>query len=386
LPGKGYNLTPPRLLFLRLSRDNPGGSENQICHLAQGLKNSGLLEPLLVTDREGFLTDKFRGYGILAYIFPNLNKFQHLMATYYRLSRVVKENNVKTVQAHTFREDILLRGFKLFSPGIKHIYRPHTHIENSHIPLWKMRLYHKIDYLTQGYVDRYVCIANCIREELITKSGVAREKIQVVNDGVPGFRDVRENLPSIDKPLRRRVAIVARLAPGKGHDSLFKAISLLKSKGISIDVRVIGGGAVEFTNELKEMVRCLSIEELVEFYGYTQDIPNALAGISVVVLPSRSEVLPNAILEAWSLRKIVVASDVGGIPEMIIDKENGYLHPPNDEHELAEILEMIFTAPAYTWNSIRLAGEKTWRLKFSVESVVKKFIDFYCEIGAISQC
>jgi len=101
------------------------------------------------------------------------------------------------------------------------------------------------------------------------------------------------------------------------------------------------------------------------------------------VLPSDSEVIPNCILEALSLRKLAIASQVGGVPEIIQSGANGILHPPQDPLALADILKKVFTSPAKVWEPMRDAGYETWREKFSTERMMEGLIAVYKEIGVL---
>jgi len=165
----------------------------------------------------------------------------------------------------------------------------------------------------------------------------------------------------------------------------------LKQKGLRVCARLIGGeltggnkkGFTPFTDNLKQEASRMGILDQIDFYGYTQNIYEALKGFSTLVLPSDSEGIPNCILEGLCLRKLAIASSVGGVPEIIRHRVNGLLHPPRDAHALAAILEEVFTTPAKIWESIRDAGYKTWKDRFSVDQMIEGLTRIYKEMDIL---
>lgn len=137
------------------------------------------------------------------------------------------------------------------------------------------------------------------------------------------------------------IGIVGLLIPIKGHRELFKALALLKKESVPpFRCIVVGEGA-----EL-EILRKISIEiglshEIV-FTGFRKDVANLLRGMDILVAPSTSEASSRVLLEAGALKLPVVGTRVGGIPEMIVENETGFLVPVGDIRELADAIKKLF--------------------------------------------
>lgn len=379
------------ILFIRATYASmAGGIEGQILRIAKELASKKLFNPILITDdRDSVFAQKFQEMGFFVYEIP-MGKgdiFKGARA----IELLLKKHNIALIQSHMFRESLVGRWVKMKHPEILHIFRAHTYIDCSWNPDWQKIAYHVLDKLTSKYVDLYIANGKILAKEIIYRSWVSPDKIRVVINGRDQIGVPDPAGYDLDSPLPARIAMVSNLLPHKGHDVLMKSLSLLKQKGLVIHTRLIGGestgmmneGRTPFTEDLKKKALELGVLDELEFYGYTENVYDALKDFSVVALPSDSEGIPNCILEAICLRKLVIASGVGGIPEIIQDGANGLLHPPQDPKVLADILEKIFTTPAKEWEPMRDAGYKTWKEKFSMQQMMNGLISVYQELGVL---
>ena len=191
--------------------------------------------------------------------------------------------------------------------------------------------------------------------------------------------------------IEPKVAMIANLVDHKGHEVLFKAISLLKTRGRLVHARLIGGEKTKnkdyktsgFKQKLEILAQELKINDLIEFYGYASNVYEAIKGYSIIVLPSDGEGLPNSIIEAMSIKKIVVVSAVGGVPEFIKHGVNGFMHPSRNYEKLADVLEQVITFPANRWGNLREEAYITWKSNYSTEKVMAEFLDVYSNLGAV---
>jgi glycosyltransferase involved in cell wall biosynthesis len=185
-----------------------------------------------------------------------------------------------------------------------------------------------------------------------------------------------------------KIAMVSNLMENKGHDILIAALGLLKKRGLKIDTVLIGdeitNGLLKRRDSFKSQIIIKAkendvLDQLI-FYGYSYQIPVALYEIPIVVLPSDSEGVPNCILEAMSLKKIVVASDVGSVSSIIDHGKNGFLHQPRNVEQLSNLLEMIFNAPIEKMNTLREEAYLKWQNCFSLNRMINGFIKAYDEL------
>jgi glycosyltransferase involved in cell wall biosynthesis len=161
---------------------------------------------------------------------------------------------------------------------------------------------------------------------------VPAHKITVIPNGL----DLEAHQPRSTERPTRRVAVVANLRPGKGHETLIDAaVEILRGQP-DATFEVIGDGS-----ERKRLIALADrrqVRHAFTFVGQRDDVPARLAEADIFVLPSLSEALPNAVLEAMAAGLPVVTSEVGGIPELISDDRTGLLVPPGDAAALAAAL------------------------------------------------
>jgi glycosyltransferase involved in cell wall biosynthesis len=376
-----------RLLIFRQANsvDTVGGIERQILQMARWLAAKPGIESILVTSGHEYrFAKEFEALGMPVEASVS-NK--SILKNAVHLDGIVRKYDVKVIQTHMFRESIIARTLRLVRKDLRHIARVHTYIDCSWIPAWRKLSYHVLEKLMNRGVDLYLPITCNVENELLKRSWIAADRVMVIPDGVAqlGPPDKDRVRPG---PLEPKIALVANIVEHKGHDLLIKCLAELKGRGLVVHARFVGGehtqsGTIGPANRLREHARTLGVLDQIEFYGFTTDVYKAIIDYPVVVLPSESESLPNSILEAMSARKMVVASRVGGIPEIIANGENGFLHEPRDYSALTDILERLFTKPADRWDGIRDRALETWRVKFSVESMIEGLSKAYSRFDTL---
>jgi glycosyltransferase involved in cell wall biosynthesis len=169
--------------------------------------------------------------------------------------------------------------------------------------------------------------------------GVPRERIEIIRNGL----DPGAFTPRVFDGAPRTLLVVANLRPEKAHDVLFRATADLVTRHPRLRLRVVGDGPARAA--LEALARSLRLDRVVEFLGHREDVPAIAADSDIFVLPSRSEASPNAVIEAMAAGLPIVATDVGGIPELVDHERNGLLVPPDRPAALAAAVERLVTAP-----------------------------------------
>ncbi len=139
------------------------------------------------------------------------------------------------------------------------------------------------------------------------------------------------------------VGSVARLSPEKGIHHLLQAHSILRSRGVLIRLVLVGEGPQR--SDLEMLARTLGISTTVEFLGYQEHVETFLSTFDIFVLPSMTEGIPLSLLEAMANGLPVVATNVGGIPEIVVHQESGLLVSPGQPEALAQALEQLIQDP-----------------------------------------
>jgi glycosyltransferase involved in cell wall biosynthesis len=176
------------------------------------------------------------------------------------------------------------------------------------------------------------------------------------------------------------VGVVGRLEPEKGHPTLLEAWPLVLARVPEAYLLVVGEGSR--LEALQEQARGLGIDSTVVFTGRRDDVPAVTAALDVAVLPSYREAQGLTILEAMALSRPVVASNVGGIPEMVEHEVTGLLVPPHQPGPLAEaIVRLLDDHPLA--DTLARAGHDLVHRKFCVEAMVHAIEGLYEEARAV---
>jgi glycosyltransferase involved in cell wall biosynthesis len=196
---------------------------------------------------------------------------------------------------------------------------------------------------------------------------------------IPNGIDVARFHPlDVTRPLRRLVT-VARLRPEKGHDTLLEAAVRIVEVFPDVRLTIVGDGPLRA--DLEARVAGLGLEGRVRLAGHQEDVAAELREHDVFVLPSRSEAFPNSVIEAMATGLPVVASAVGGIPELVDHGRNGLLVPPGQSGELAEAVIGLLRRPSFA----RALGRKARvdvLTRYSFDRMVHQFEALYlAEIG-----
>jgi glycosyltransferase involved in cell wall biosynthesis len=179
------------------------------------------------------------------------------------------------------------------------------------------------------------------------------------------------------EPDRPVVGVIGRFAPEKGQAAMLRASALILDDEPDAVVLFAGDGVLR--GECEALARRLGIAPSVRFAGHREDVPEVLAAVDVVAVPSVTEGLGYAAMEAMAAGRPVVAFAVGGLPEVIGDGENGLLVPPGDEPALASAIVRVLRSRLLA--EALVAGGRARVRHFTVDSHVKKLVEIYERIA-----
>ncbi len=193
------------------------------------------------------------------------------------------------------------------------------------------------------FCDRVVCNSGAAGVSL-KKAGLPERKIEIIPNGLPpqAFAPTQPALPK--QPGTVRIGMIARMNdPIKNHAGFLKAAAALVQKVPDVQFLLVGDGPLR--PGLEKLAAELGIARNTIFAGERHDIPAMLASMDITVLISGSESLSNVILESMAAGVPVVATNVGGNPELVTPKKTGILVPPGDEDALVEALLQLIANP-----------------------------------------
>lgn len=232
---------------------------------------------------------------------------------------------------------------------------------------------------------RVVANSETIGELLVDREGVSAERVTII----PNFVDESAFTPPKDAELRALrselgvpsdatiVGCVAGLRPVKGHRTVIEAMALLRARWPALALVLIGDGPER--ERLEALTRQLDLTDVVHFVGARSNEPNPNYLFDISVLASRSEAFPNSIVEALAAGRPVVATRVGGIPDAVIDGENGLLVSPDDPAPLAAAIDDMLKNPERR-AAMGRAGQQAARARFHVDRVIPQLESMYMQM------
>jgi glycosyltransferase involved in cell wall biosynthesis len=235
--------------------------------------------------------------------------------------------------------------------------------------------------------DHVIAISEAIAGSL-RQAGLARERVTVVPDAVDADRFSRpcsrdELCRRFDLPADTRVVIgiVAQLIERKGHDVLLAALPPLMQREPSLRVLCFGRGPRE--QALRDRARQLGVAQAVTFVGFLPDMERWIGALDLLVHPARDEGMGVALLEAAAARCPIIATPVGGIPEIVRDGDTGRVVPVDDPPALADAVIAVLEQPEQTRTMVERAFEQVVR-RHSIEAMTAGNVAVYERLRCIA--
>jgi len=243
------------------------------------------------------------------------------------------------------------------------------------------RLSNLIQRIVSRLVNRYVSVSSHIAKSMkehispdikvdVIHNGIMLQKYSGVNSTNGGL-DVFSGLKTKQNFLI--ILTVARLNKQKGHKYLLEAAGMVDYANF-----VFAGDGPERDN-LEAYARKLQIDDRIKFLGHREDTPTLINGCDLFVLPSLFEGLPLTIIEAMAAGKPVIASDIPGIDEEVIQDETGLLVPKENPEALGAAINSLLSNPEYA-QRLGSAGRIRANEEFSADKMVKRISDIYEEL------
>ena len=322
----------PMILHL-IETGGPGGAEQMLLRLADEYGRRGLSQ-MVCLRKDGWLASEVRRRGLPLVIIP-LGRLPDILWL-KKLRRLDKKHGFTGIHAHEFAMNVrgAMLGRWLGIPVVSTV-----HGKGYYWVKWTRRLAYRLASRSASFI----AVSEDIRRQLINKTGIRPHRVSVILNGVDldRFRFNEEKRRAFRKRFDVKdnqllLGTVGSYYPVKGHQYLIEAMKELVS--IDHNVKLVIAGQGPLADELRTQVKDRGLRNYVEIAGYVEDTAGFLSALDIFVLPSMSEGLPLALLEAAAVERCIVASDVGGIPEVIKNHENGVLVAPGKAEDLASAL------------------------------------------------
>jgi glycosyltransferase involved in cell wall biosynthesis len=297
----------------------------------------------------------------------------------WRLAALVASLGIDIVHAHEVKSDaITWLASKL--TGMATVTTLHGWIGNT----LRQRLLIALDRRIVRRFDRVIAVSGRIRGDL-HDAGVPRERVRLVHNAIVLDRYARSaRRGGIAALLGREVpppviVSIGRMSPEKGHADLLEALAIVRSQVVWVSAVIVGDGPER--PRLAAQVARLGLEDRVHLPGYLDHPERVLEDADLAVLPSHTEGLPNAALEALAMSVPVLATRVGGTPEVVTDGETGRLVEPHSPRALADAL-LDFAADPQPWRRMAARGREVVAARFDFAARTREMERIYAELAA----
>jgi len=295
----------------------------------------------------------------------------------FRLVKILKENNIDILHCHRHKSSFYgaLAGILAKTPVVL----SHVHGLSRTKNLGR-RI---VNFFLFKRFNRIIGCAKSVQDDVLRDNRfLSAEKVSVMENSVDYERFTKVSISKADAkqmlglpPDAFVFGTVGRLAPTKGLSYLIEAFSKVKEKIPSAHLVLFGDGACRA--ELEQHASNLSCRDLIHFLGHRDNIEQLIKGMDVFILSSIAEGMPRAILEAMAAGIPCIATEAGGIPEIINSRDVGILVPPMDENALAEAMITLANTPKQKLKDLIEKARERVRTIFDHDVVKKKLENTY---------
>jgi len=299
-------------------------------------------------------------------VFPVLFK-KNSVKNVFSVLRLVKKLDIQILHTHSSWDSWVGALVKLLYPKIKLVRTRHlsTPVKN--------HIFNK--FLYKFSPDLIITTGDSIKEMLIKNLKVPENKVFSIPTGIELEKFNPEKVSPTILKKGFTIGTVSVLRSWKGHRYLLKAVPEIVKNIPNLRVYIVGEGPQR--KNLENLIKELQIADVVKLLGHREDIPEILASFDLVIHPSTGhEGVPQTVLQALAMKKPVIATSVGSIPQVIKHMETGYLIPPKKPEAIKDAVLHLYENPELC----KLLGEKGHKLvkkEYSSEGMLKKIEALY---------
>jgi len=347
---------------------DPGGAEHQLLTLVQHLEA-----------RYRFVIAYLKGDGGLVPRFPRSMQPARAMnirgrfdpGCVVRIARLLADARPDLLVTHLFKAD-LYGALAATVAGVPLV--SHKHNEDQFLC---HPVHGALGRAAHAHAARAITVSDAVRRFYVEQAGFPADRLVTIHHGINEPRARPVGAVHDDPPPHEiTLGTVARLAPQKGLPVLLQAVRALIDRGHRVDLVVAGSGEDEAA--LRREAHDLGILDRVRFAGQVDDVAALIRTFDLFVLPSRWEGFGLVLLEAMAESRPIVATRVGGIPEVVADGETGLLVPPDDPAALTEAIAALIRDPARR-RALGRAGHARFHRRFTAERMAEETAAVYDE-------
>jgi glycosyltransferase involved in cell wall biosynthesis len=352
-----------------IARLNIGGPAIHVTNLNR-MMNSGRYRSLLVTGtqgkHEGSMYDLAHEYGLRSVVVPNLGREIdpiNDISTVLKLYRLMRKERPHIVHTHTAKAGFVGRVAARLAgvPLIFHTF--HGHVLKGYFGPLRSRLFVELERFCARFSDRILTLSTHLREELVDLGVTSRDHIAVVPLGLDlvDFANQRQRPGGFRAECGVAaedllIAAVGRLVKIKNIPLFLDAAAQVHRKNGHVHFALVGDG--EERKGIEAHARSLGLNGAVRFIGWRRDLPKIYADLDAVVISSDNEGTPVSLLEAMAASCPVIATRVGGVPDLLQNGQLGQIVPPRDPQAMADAILNVVQQRHEVSTMTKMANEK----------------------------
>ena len=302
---------------------------------------------------------------------------------FFGLLQIVYREKPDLIHTHSSKAGVLGRLAALILRVSVVVHTPHGHVFYGHFSKPLSYTFLVIERIFDKITDCTIALTDGERNDYIKNSVSRYNKLIKIHSGVDIDKFIMQSENDIDfrkifslRPEDLVVGTVGWLLPIKGPSHLLEAMQMVWPNHPAAKLIYVGKGELE--KELRDRVDALGVKDRVLFLGWRSDIADIMRLFDIFALPSLNEGMGRVIVEAMASGKPVVASNTGGIPDLVINGKTGYLVEPRDVNGFAEAINDLLEEPSLR-RSMGDAGQQRSHL-FSEDLMIKKIDTLYQEL------
>lgn len=374
-----------------ITQGETGGAQKYVATLARAAKAQNMTLNVAIGEKG----DNWLGHEIEAIggkIWPQdhlvrpISPLNDLLAI-FELAQLYQKIKPNIIHLNSSKAGVLgaLAGivYNAKANNCKIIYTAHGWVFNEPMSATKKWLYLTLEKLTAKLKHHIICVSEYDRDVALANKIAPAEKLITIHNGIDTtnvkFLDravaqqelFGNNQP---KPVEVIIGCIANFYPTKGLNYLIEAIKILIEQQQKIKVAIIGDG--ELRSELEKQILANDLKSIITLAGKKTDAKKYLPAFDIAVMSSVKEGFPYYILEAMTSKLPIVATKVGGVPEIIEDGKTGLLVEPKNPSDLADKIQTLIDNPGLRQN-FGQAGYEQVRQEFSLEKMTRKTFETY---------
>lgn len=378
-------------ILYTITQGEAGGAQNYVASLARAAKSQNMAVNVAI----GELGDNWLGQEIEALggkIWPQdhlvrpISPLNDLLAI-FELAQLYQKIKPNIIHLNSSKAGVLgaLAGivYNAKAKNCKIIYTAHGWVFNEPMSLVKKWLYLTLEKLTAKFKHKIICVSEYDRDVALANKIAPAEKLITIHNGID-----TPNVKFLDKIAARQelfgnnhsqsneviIGCIANFYPTKGLNYLIETTKILVEQQQKIKVIIIGDG--ELRSELEKQIVENNVQSVITLVGKKNNAKKYLPAFDIAVMSSVKEGFPYYLLEAMTSSLPIVATKVGGVPEIIEDNKTGLLAESKNPSDLADKIQTLIDNPGLRQN-FGQAGYERVKQEFSLEKMTRKTFETY---------